>query len=114
MLYPLSYEGLPCTFAQHAALGSGRWSWLATSLPTACAASVPRAVWLGFKHRLGTWRRLYGGWCRVKNRRSWRGAALPGGTEPPNALSTARNARGGCEAGRYFELRCVTLRGGRR
>jgi hypothetical protein len=81
MLYPLSYEGLPCTFAQHAGLGSGRWSWVATSLPTACAAPVPRAVWPGFKHRLGTWRRLYGGWCRVKNRRSGCGAA------PPAALS---------------------------
>ena len=113
MLYPLSYEGLRCTFAQHAGLGSGRWSWVVTSLPTACAAPVPRAVWPGFKHRLGTWRRLYGGWCRVKNRRSWRGTIC--GTEPP----TARYRRlgmpvAGCEAGYYFPRRRVTLRGGRR
>jgi hypothetical protein len=44
MLYPLSYEGLIYAFAQHA----GEW-WsvgpgLAASLPTACAAPVPRAV----------------------------------------------------------------------
>jgi hypothetical protein len=45
MLYPLSYEGLPCTFAQHAGLVSGRWTWVATSLSTACAAPVPRAMW---------------------------------------------------------------------
>jgi hypothetical protein len=32
MLYPLSYEGLLCAFAQHAGLVSCRWSWVATSL----------------------------------------------------------------------------------
>jgi hypothetical protein len=26
MLYPLSYEGLPCPFAQHAGLIWGRWA----------------------------------------------------------------------------------------
>jgi hypothetical protein len=60
MLYPLSYEGLPCTFAQHAGLVSGRWTWVATSLSTACAAPVPRAVWSASKRRLDTRRRLYG------------------------------------------------------
>jgi hypothetical protein len=27
MLYPLSYEGLACTFAQHAGQVSFRWAW---------------------------------------------------------------------------------------
>jgi hypothetical protein len=44
MLYPLSYGGLRCMFAQHVgrlrSVGLGQ----ATSLPTVCAAAVPRAV----------------------------------------------------------------------
>jgi hypothetical protein len=77
MLYPLSYEGLACMFAQHAGLVSGRWSWVASSPPTGCAAPVPRAVWLGstIASTRGA-RRLYGWWCRAKNRRSWRGSTL--------------------------------------
>ena len=103
MLYPLSYEGLPCTFAQHAGLVPGRWSWVATSLPTACAAPVPHAVWPGFKHRLGAWRRLYGWWCRVKNRRSGRGAAPSRDTESPPARGRQpRMPVAGREADCYF------------
>jgi hypothetical protein len=44
MLYPLSYEGLRCTFAQH---GGRSWSiglGLVASFQTVCAAPVPRAV----------------------------------------------------------------------
>lgn len=44
MLYPLSYEGLACTFAQDTAQVSRFGLGLAASLPTACAAPVPRAV----------------------------------------------------------------------
>jgi hypothetical protein len=44
MLYPLSYEGLACTFAQHAGRIVVRWLGLAASLQTVCAAPVPRAV----------------------------------------------------------------------
>ncbi len=44
MLYPLSYEGLACTFAQDvgrvASVGLGQ----ATSLPTVCAVPVPHVV----------------------------------------------------------------------
>jgi hypothetical protein len=44
MLYPLSYEGLPCSFAQHAGHVVVRRVGLAASLQTVCAAPVPRAV----------------------------------------------------------------------
>jgi hypothetical protein len=44
MLYPLSYEGLRCTFAQHGGRVLVRWARLAASFQTVCAASVPRAV----------------------------------------------------------------------
>ena len=44
MLYPLSYEGLPCTFVQRAGQVVARWLGLAASLQTVCAAPVPRAV----------------------------------------------------------------------
>jgi hypothetical protein len=61
MLYPLSYEGLRCTFAQH---GGGSWSvrlGLAASLQTVCAAPVPRAVNQLIHYRSDMRRRLYGG-----------------------------------------------------
>jgi hypothetical protein len=45
MLYPLSYEGLRCSFAQRVGKFRAVVLGLATSRPTACAASVPRAVW---------------------------------------------------------------------
>jgi hypothetical protein len=69
MLYPLSYEGLRCTFAQH---GGRVWSvglGLAASLPTVCAAPVPRAVNQLIHHRPDTRRRLYGEGCRARSRR---------------------------------------------
>jgi hypothetical protein len=44
MLYPLSYEGLRRTFAQHAGLVSCRWARAGYLVPTACAAPMPRAV----------------------------------------------------------------------
>jgi hypothetical protein len=62
MLYPLSYEGLACTFAQRAGRVVVRWLGLDASVQTVCAAPVPRAVtscWLPPRTR----RRLYGGRC---------------------------------------------------
>ncbi len=59
MLYPLSYEGLPCTFALVSGESPSVGFGLATSLPTVCAAAVPRAVWARSDHRLDTRGRLY-------------------------------------------------------
>ena len=44
MLYPLSYEGPIYAFAQHASECRSVGPGLAASLPTVCAAPVPRAV----------------------------------------------------------------------
>jgi hypothetical protein len=44
MLYPLSYEGLLCVFAQHDGRVLSIKIGLAASLPTVCAAPVPRAA----------------------------------------------------------------------
>ena len=60
MLYPLSYEGLPCTFAQRAGRILIRWTRVATSRPTVCAAPVPRAVGRLLTTAPNTRRRLYG------------------------------------------------------
>jgi len=59
MLYPLSYEGLPVHLPSVRVV-SGRWAWVGYLAPTACAASVPRAVWPASAHRLNTRHRLYG------------------------------------------------------
>jgi hypothetical protein len=66
MLYPLSYEGLPCVFAQHAVLVLFRRVGLAASLPTVCAAPVPRVVKQGLNYCSDTRCRLYGGSCPAK------------------------------------------------
>ena len=44
MLYPLSYEGLLCAFAQHVGQVPAREVELAASFQTVRAAPVPRAV----------------------------------------------------------------------
>jgi hypothetical protein len=51
MLYPLSYEGLPCAFTQRTGSFRPVGLGLDTSCPTGCAASVPRAVWSAPAHR---------------------------------------------------------------
>jgi hypothetical protein len=72
MLYPLSYEGLRCRFAQHDGRVLVRRLGLAASLQTACAAPVPRALNQLIRHCPGTRRRLYGGGAepRAGGRRS--------------------------------------------
>jgi len=69
MLYPLSYEGLRCTFAQHVERVLVRRARTGCLAQTVCAAPVPRAVNQLIHHRPDTRRRLYGGWCRAKSRR---------------------------------------------
>ena len=51
MLYPLSYEGLRCAFAQHGGRVLVRRARLAASLQTVCAAPVPRAMNQLIHHR---------------------------------------------------------------
>jgi hypothetical protein len=51
-LYPLSYEGLLCTFAQHGGRVLVRRARAGFSLQTVCAAPVPRAVNQLIHHRL--------------------------------------------------------------
>ena len=62
MLYPLSYEGLTCTFALDIGRISVRWVGLAISLPTVCAAPASRAVGQPLTTAPNTRRRLYGWW----------------------------------------------------
>jgi hypothetical protein len=68
MLYPLSYEGLACTFAQHAGRVSVRWARAGYLVPDGLCCTC--AVWPASDHRPDTRGRLYGWWCRVKGRRS--------------------------------------------
>jgi hypothetical protein len=69
MLYPLSYEGLACVFAQRAGrvlVRRTRVGCLALDgLCRTCAACRGSAS----HHRPDTRRRLYGAWCRAKSRR---------------------------------------------
>ncbi len=58
MLYPLSYEGLRCTFALDAGRVFLRWLGLATSFPIGCAARRGPTS----DYRPDTSRRLYGWW----------------------------------------------------
>jgi hypothetical protein len=55
----------PSMLGESRSVGPG----LATSLPTVCAAPVPRAVGQRLTTASDTRRRLYGGWCWIK---SWR------------------------------------------
>ena len=70
MLYPLSYEGLRCTFPSMAGESWFVGLGLAASLQTVWVAPVPRAVNQLIHYRPDTRRRLYGEQCRARSRRS--------------------------------------------
>jgi hypothetical protein len=69
MLYPLSYEGLRRPFAQHAGRVLVRWARAGCVVPDGLCRICAACDGPASLHRLDTWRRLYGGWCRAKSRR---------------------------------------------
>jgi hypothetical protein len=105
MLYPLSYEGLCCTFAQRAGrvlVHRARAGCLAPDgLCRICAACCGPAS----HHRSHTRRRVYGGWCRAQ---SWRPrkrggndgvAGGCGGARRVDGTADLNRCSGGCGGG---------------
>jgi hypothetical protein len=69
MLYPLSYEGLRCMFAQHGGRVLVRRARAGCLGPDGLCRTCAACRGPVFRHRSHTRRRLYGGWCRAQ---SWR------------------------------------------
>jgi hypothetical protein len=65
MLYPLSYEGLRCTFAQHARPVACRWAQAGYLVPHGLCRTYASHRGSASDHRPDTRRRLYGWWWRV-------------------------------------------------
>jgi hypothetical protein len=70
MLYPLSYEGLACTFAQDAGQVSVRWARAGYLRPNGLCRICAACREASFGSPPDTRGRLYGWWCQVKGRRS--------------------------------------------
>jgi hypothetical protein len=60
MLYPLSYEGLRCTFAQHVGRDSVRWAWAGYLAPDGLCRSCAACRGPASGQRPDARRRLYG------------------------------------------------------
>ena len=103
MLYPLSYEGLRCTFAQHGGrvlVHRARAGCLVPdSLCRTCAACRGPAS----HHRPHTRRRLYGGWCRAQ---SWRPRKRRGNDVVAVGCGDARRVDGTAELNRCGGRSC--------
>jgi hypothetical protein len=69
MLYPLSYEGLRCTFAQHGGWVLVRRARVGCLAPDGLCRTCAACRGPASHYRPHTRRRLYGGWCRAQ---SWR------------------------------------------
>jgi hypothetical protein len=69
MLYPLSYEGLRCTFAQHGGRVLVHRARAGCLVPDGLCRTCAACRGPASHYRPHTRRRLYGGWCRAQ---SWR------------------------------------------
>jgi hypothetical protein len=97
MLYPLSYEGLRCTFAQHGGRVLVHRARAGCLVPDGLCRTCAACRGPASHHRPHTRRRLYGGWWRAQ---SWRPRKRRGNDVVAVGCGDARRVDGTAELNR--------------